>query len=54
MEEVASASGSLEIVARAVALDITPNLNSYPFLNEFSGMTVTGTTTHFIFTLYSR
>jgi hypothetical protein len=54
MVEVASASGSLEIVARAVSLDITLTLNSYPFLNEFSGMTVTGTTTHFIITLYPR
>jgi hypothetical protein len=34
MEEVTSASGSLEIVARAVALNITFNLNSYPLFND--------------------
>jgi hypothetical protein len=54
MEERAQAPGCLGIVARAVALDITLNLNSYPFLNEFIGITATGTTTHFIITFYSR
>jgi hypothetical protein len=52
MEEVTPGSGYLEIVARAVALYITLNLNSHPFLKEFSGMTVTETTTHYIITLY--
>jgi hypothetical protein len=47
MEEVTPGSGYLE----TVALYVTLNLNSHPFLKEFTGMTVTETTTHII-TLY--